>query len=72
MKTFKIIRNNDESGISGTGHVIDGVIFDNGKTVIQWRSSTPSIAIYETFEDFKFLHIDSHPGNNTEIIMSDD
>lgn len=70
MRTFKIIRNNDESGISGTGHVIDGVIFASGKTVIEWLSDTSSIAIYNSFEEFKFIHIDSHPSNDTEIIFN--
>lgn len=71
MRMFKVIRNQDESGISGTGHVIDGVVFDDGTTVIKWLSDRSSIAIYKTFEDFKFLHIDSHPTNDTEIVFYD-
>lgn len=72
MKTFHIIRNADESGVSGTGKVLEGVEFPNGKTIIQWcvEGKPNSIAIYETFADFKYIHIDSHPTNGTEIIYN--
>lgn len=70
MKTFHIIRNADESGVSGTGKVLQGTVFDDGTTVIRWtvENSPNSTAIYDTFEDFKHLHIDSHPTNETEIV----
>jgi len=70
-KRFYIVRNSDESGISGTGRVLDGVLFPGGKTVIKWRSKVSSVAIYETFEDFKLLHIDCHPTNATDIVWLD-
>jgi len=65
MKVFKVIRKNDESGVSGVGHVINGVIFDNGTVVIRWRTPKWSIAIYNSWEEFKEIHIDSHPQNET-------
>ena len=74
-KRFSIIRNSDESGVSGTGRIIDGIVFHNGNTVICWRTDIEgsqhgysSLGIYESFEAFKFIHIDSHPDNNTEIV----
>ncbi len=70
MKTFYMKRNADESGVSGVGIVLSGVVFDSGKTVVQWDvlDKPNSIGVYESFEDFKFLHIDSHPTNGTEIV----
>jgi len=70
MKYFKVSRKFDESGVSGIGHVIDGVIFNDGTTVIKWLTEMSSISIYKTFEEFKAIHIDSHPKNETitEII----
>ena len=65
MKFFKIHRKFDESKVSGTGHVIDGVVFRDGTTIIQWLTEMSSIAIYKSFEDFKAIHIDSHPLNET-------
>lgn len=69
MRTFRMIRQSDESKYSGTGEVLQGVIFDNGKTVIQWcvPEKPNSIAIYNSFPDFKEIHIDSHPTNKTII-----
>ncbi|OGZ61311.1 MAG: hypothetical protein A3H51_02720, partial [Candidatus Spechtbacteria bacterium RIFCSPLOWO2_02_FULL_38_8] len=60
-RVFTMVRKKDENGISGRGRVLDGVIFEDGKTVISWRSAKPSIAIYNSFEEFKQIHIDSHP-----------
>lgn len=65
MKVFKVIRIEDETGVSGTGHIINGVVFDNGTVVIRWRTPMWSIAIYNNWEEFKKIHIDSHPSNET-------
>lgn len=69
MKIFEMIREGDESGVSGIGKVLEGVIFGNGRTVIQWcvKDKPNSCAIYNTFEDFKLIHVDSHPTNGTKF-----
>ena len=67
-----MIRNADESGVSGTGHVLDGVVFHTGQVVVCWRSDRSSIATYQSYDDFKTLHIDSHPTNLTEILWDDE
>jgi len=69
MKYFRIVREYDISKVSGTGHVLDGVVFDDGVTVVRWRTPTSSTAIYDSFEDFKAIHIDAHPENKTVIQM---
>jgi hypothetical protein len=71
MRTFKVIRNNDESGVSGTGHVCDGVVFDDGTTVIYWRSLTPGIELMRSFRAWYNAHVASHPTNGTEILFDD-
>lgn len=70
MKTFKMIRVHDESGISGTGHILDGVVFHTGQVVVCWRAKHghSNIGIYKDWEDFEFVHINSHPTNETEIV----
>jgi len=65
MKVFRMIRQKDISGISGTGHVLDGIIFDDGTTVVKWRSNHSSISIFSSYDDFKTIHITPHPENNT-------
>lgn len=37
-QVFTLIRHADQTGISGTGRVIDGVIFHTGQVVICWRT----------------------------------
>ena len=71
-RLFKMIRNADESGVSGTGHVLDGVVFKDGKTVVAWLTQTSSIAVYNSFKDFHDIHIGSHPTNKTEIVWKDE
>lgn len=70
LRTFHIVRHADESGVSGTGKVLNGVVFPDGQTVIRWcvEGKPNSTAIYPSFEDFKYIHIDAHPDNKTEIV----
>jgi len=75
-RMFTMIRRFDTTGVSGTGRVLDGVIFHTGQVVVSWRSdldeSTPgysSICIYPSWEAFKHVHIDPHPENQTEILF---
>lgn len=70
MKVFSVIRNKDFSGVSGTGKVLNGVIFPNGVTVVQWCKVVPSVGIYPSFDDFLSVHVTSHPTNETEILWS--
>ncbi len=79
MKTFTVIRIRDESGVSGTGRIIDGVLFHTGQVVICWRTDiegskhgASSLGIYKTWDEFKFIHIDSHPSNMTQIVWGED
>jgi hypothetical protein len=67
LQTFHMIRNADETGVSGTGRVLDGVVFPNGMVAICWRSETPSMTQFRSFVEFRHVHIDAHPSNNTEI-----
>lgn len=56
MRRFLFIRNEDETGISGTGPVAEGVVLSSGKVVVNWLTKYPTISIYDTFEDAAFLH----------------
>jgi len=74
-RLFSVIRKADASGVSGTGRVVDGVLFHTGQVVICWRTDVEasehgfsSLGVYASWEAFKFIHIDSHPDNGTEII----
>lgn len=58
----------DCSGVSGTGDVANGVIFDDGSVVIKWNSAHSSLGVYDSVEDLLFVH--SH-GNCTELVYDD-
>lgn len=64
-------RGNDESGVSGTGDVLEGVEFSDGRVVVEWISKPASTVIWNNFEDFFKIHVASHPGNKSVITFSD-
>lgn len=72
-----MIRHQDETGISGTGRVLDGVIFHTGQVVVCWRSDLraekpgfSSLVIYDSWEAFMSIHVTPHPAGQTEIIYA--
>lgn len=68
-KLFYLQRIEDESGISGTGRIAQGVIFDNGKVALTWLSDTPSTGVYDSIGDVRSIH--GHEGK-TEVVMETD
>ena len=69
MKVFYLKRTEDESGVSGTGRVAQGFIFDNGKVAVTWLSEHPSVTIYDNIGEVHAIH--SH-GGKTEVVMEPD
>lgn len=68
MKTFKVYRSEDVSGVSGTGLIAEGVEFTDGQVAINWLSDlkhypdlAPSIEAW--------LRIHGHNGR-TQIVYS--
>ena len=56
MKIFYLKREEDESGISGTGRVAQGFVFDNGKVAVTWLSEHPSVTIYDNIGEVHAIH----------------
>ena len=69
MKIFYLKRVEDESGVSGTGRIAQGAIFDNGKVALTWLSEHPSVTIYDSIGEVHAIH--GH-GGKTEVIMEPD
>ena len=65
MKQFWLKRIKDISGISGTGIVAEGVVFENGKCAMNWLTPTSSVGLYDNMEILEKIH--SHEGH-TKII----
>lgn len=56
LRTFKLVRNEDETGISGTGEVAVGVQFPDGTCAMQWQTEVRSTAFYKSIEDVEYIH----------------
>jgi hypothetical protein len=63
MEPFVLLRHEDESGISGTGLVAEGVKFSSGQYVLSWLTipkgwtrKPVGIGVYEDIDHVKAIH----------------
>ena len=56
MRLFRLNRLEDESNVSGTGIVAQGVVFDDGTCVLRWLTQHSSTAIYGSVEEMISIH----------------
>jgi hypothetical protein len=63
-KHFFLNRKVDISGISGTGHVAEGFVFDNGVVAMTWLTKFTSTTVYQSIKHVEQIH--GHEGA-TEI-----
>lgn len=68
-QVFDMHRDKDESGVSGTGNVGTGFVFIDGTVAFRWHGDKGSTNIYDSLDDFKAVHIDPHPGNDTRLLF---
>ena len=73
IKMFTVCRSYDETGISGQGVVIEGVVLATGQCIVHWLYPPPrgGIAIFDSMSDFIKVHIQPHPSNKTIITYDD-
>ena len=60
IRPFHLVRNEDQSGISGTGIVAWGVVFPDGHTVLRWNTKWHTTGVYDSLE--QMLEIHGHGG----------
>lgn len=68
-RRFYLQRDVDETGVSGTGRVAEGVIFSSGWVALTWLTETTSVVFYPSLDSVKHIH--GH-GGKTRIIMTDE
>lgn len=68
-RLFLLRRVEDETGVSGTGIVAEGVQFSDGTVALRWRSHIKSTAIYESIRACEAIH--GH-GGKTRVQFLDD
>jgi hypothetical protein len=73
IRTFTIARQYDQTGVSGVGVVIEGVVLATGQAIIHWLTPAPrgAIAIFDSMDDFIKIHIKPHPGNASILTWDD-
>lgn len=69
VRMFTLERREDDTGVSGTGDVAKGILFEDGSCVIRWRGQNASWTIFESMN--KLLGVHGH-GGKTVVRFSDD
>jgi len=64
-RLFHLLRLDDESGVSGTGRVAEGVVFSNGWVALLWLTETPSMGFYPSIEAVETIH--GHSGKTRVV-----
>lgn len=57
MRRFTLQRDVDESGLSGTGEVAEGVQFWNGQVAITWISPLTAVSVFPSLDVFERVHV---------------
>lgn len=55
-RLFKLMRKQDVSGVSGVGHVADGVRWHDGTATVHWRTEHTSTTVYANMEALEKIH----------------
>ena len=69
LRRFYVLRVTDPTGVSGTGRIVEGVIFPDGKTVLKWRLPTSSLVVSDSFEEFREIYLHKHHLCNTLVFV---
>lgn len=55
-KQFRLVRDVDESGVSGAGHVVDGIVWADGTVCLRWRTRDRSTSMYDSIDAVRAIH----------------
>lgn len=70
MVRYVLERSEDETGVSGTGTVAEGVIFSDGRCAMRWFGDLSSIAVYNSIRDVEAIH--GHNGKTRIVVCAED
>lgn len=68
MRRFHLQRDQDATGVSGTGKVAEGVQYTNGWCSMMWLTEVFSLVTYPNIESVEKIH--GH-GGMTQIVFED-
>ena len=69
MLNFRLIRDEDVTGVSGTGIVAEGTLFSSGAVVVAWLGEDPSVVHWPKGME-SVEKINGH-GGKTRIVWED-
>ncbi len=69
MRTFQLHRDVDVTGISGTGVVAEGVIFDDGTAALRWRGEWPTSVVFHDRGAEAIERVHGH-GGSTRLVWT--
>jgi hypothetical protein len=69
IRTFHLYRVEDESGVSGTGKVAEGVEFTTGRCAVNWLTEFGCCSVYDNIKAVEAVH--GH-GGKTRIVFDDE
>jgi hypothetical protein len=67
MRLFELHRDEDQSGVSGTGIVAEGVEFSNGMCSLTWLTPTRCVNVYENIKAVEQIH--GHEGRTRIVFL---
>jgi len=70
MRRFVLQRDEDVTGISGTGVVAEGLLFSNDIAVLQWLGPWPTSVVWHVEGMKSIEHVHGHSGS-TQIVWLD-
>ena len=70
VRRFYMRRMKDETGISRTGRVLEGIVTQSGRVIVEWRPPHSTLGIYRDMAEFQTIHVDCHPSCN-EVVWLD-
>jgi hypothetical protein len=68
-RLFRLQRTQDVTGVSGPGHVADGVQFADGTVVMRWLGAYASTVVWDSLE--AAMHVHGHDGT-TRAVFGDE
>lgn len=70
-RRFHLERTTDPTGMSGTGHVADGVRWSDGSASLRWLGDRPSVVFWASMDDAEYVH--THGGQaGTRVVWDGD
>lgn len=66
-RAFHLQRDDDETGVSGTGVVAEGVEFSDGTVALRWTSAWPTSVVFHERGMESVEHVHGH-GGKTRVV----